>query len=312
MDAIGTGKILLENVRENREQWQALRAGKVSSTTITSIVGVNPYKSAYRLWAEWTGKVRDEFTGNEFTELGSLLEPYVGSLYARRTGRAVEDCNSLVAHKDLEWAVASPDFLVDGAELLEAKTGTLRQLDKWGDDETPESYLVQLMWQLGVCGVGSGHLAALLGGDPSNFLVRSFDLDFELFNVLLEAADDFLQRVKNDDPPMPSEKDSRLILDLVKRNSSTKLFTAEQTERLGDVFDELVELRNRKTEVDAEARRLEIQVKMRENALRVALGDSGDGAFADGRRFRVKRISVPEKSMPAYEYERLYILGGGR
>lgn len=310
--SVGTGRVLLEGVGANREQWLALRSGRISSTVITSITGVNPHKSAYQLWAEWTGKIRDEFEGNEYTELGNILEPYVGALYARRTGREVKPVDTLYAHKDLEWAVATPDFAVGTDEILEVKTGTVRQLQNWADDETPDHYLVQLVWQMGVCGVKTGHLAALLGADPSNFVTRTFNLDFELFNTLLEAAHDFLDCVRKDEPPMPSERDSKLIVQLVKRNSSTKLFTADQTEKLGGVFDELVELRDRKAAVDDEVRQLEAQIKCRENALRVALGDSGDGAFADGRRFRVKRISVPEKVSRAYEYERLYILNGGR
>jgi putative phage-type endonuclease len=310
--SVGTGRVLLEGIGTNKEQWLALRAGKVSSTTITSIVGVNPHKSAYQLWAEWTGKVRDDFSGNEYTELGTLLEPYVGSLYARRTGRDVRASDTLYSHKDLDWAVATPDFVVGGEELLEAKTGTIRQLPKWADEETPDHYLVQLVWQMGVCGVKSGHIAALLGADPTNFVTRSFELDYELFNALLEAGHDFLDCVRRDDPPMPNEKDGKLILELVKRNASTKLFTAEQTEKLGGLFDELVELRERKATLDDESRQLDGQIKCRENALRVALGDSGDGAFADGRRYRVKRISVPERIAAAYEYERLYILNGGR
>lgn len=310
--SVGTGRVLLEGVGANREQWLALRSGRISSTVITSITGVNPHKSAYQLWAEWTGKIRDEFEGNEYTELGNILEPYVGALYARRTGREVKPVDTLYAHKDLEWAVATPDFAVGTDEILEVKTGTVRQLQKWADEETPDHYLIQLVWQMGVCGVKTGHLAALLGADPSNFVTRTFELDYELFNALLEAAHDFLDCVRRDEPPMPSERDSKLIVQLAQRNSSTKLFTADQTDKLGGVFDELVELRDRKAAVDDEVRQLESQIKCRENALRVALGDSGDGAFADGRRFRVKRISVPEKVTRAYEYERLYILNGAR
>lgn len=308
---IGTGKVLLEGIEEHRDQWLALRQGKVSSTTITTIVGVNPFKSAYRLWAEWTGKVPDDFKGNDYTDLGLILEPYVGELFGKRSGRSVRSFDALVAHKDLEWAVATPDFVVDDAELLEVKTGSVRQLSRWQEEQTPDHYLVQLVWQLGVCGVNNGHLAALLGADPENFFVRSFELDLELFSALLEAADNFLQCVKRDEPPTPSEKDSQLICRLTHRNATTKLFTAEQAEGLSDVFNELRELREEKAELDDKTRQLDIQIKRRENSLKVALGDSGDGAFADGRRYRVKRVCVPERMVAAYEFERLYILNGG-
>jgi putative phage-type endonuclease len=305
------GKIVLENVSSHREQWLEMRRNKITGTAITAIAGINPYKSALQLWAEWTGKVDSKFEGNEYTDLGIALEPYVGSLYARRTGRGVRYIDALYQHKDLEWALATPDFVVDESELLEVKTGTIRQLEYWQDENTPEHHAVQLQWQMGVLGIEKGHVGALIGGDPSNFLVRSFDLNYEIFNVLLELGFEFLDLVKKDEPPNPGPGDSKLIAKLVQRNNSAKLFTAETADVLGPYFDELIELRERKGELDAEVRKIEAQIKLNENTLKLAAAESSEAAFADGRRYRIKKIECGEKTIPGYSYERLYILQKG-
>lgn len=306
-----TGRVLLEEVSRNRDQWLALRERRITGTTITAIAGLNPYKSAYHLWAEWTGKTSDEFRGNDYTDLGTVLEPYVGSLYAKRTGRKVRSLGSLYQHGVIDWALATPDFIVDESELLEAKTATIRQLHKWDDEGTPEHIAIQLQWQLGVLGLERGHIGALIGGDPENFMVRTFDLDHELFSALLELGFDFLEKVQKDEPPEPGERDSKLITQLVKRNNSARLFTSETAEKIGPYFDDLVGLRDRKSELDAEVRKLEAQIKTYENTLKLAAGESSEAAFADGRRYRIKRIECGEKVVPGYSYERLYILDKG-
>lgn len=307
------GKLILENVSAHREQWLALRDGKITGTAITAIAGVNPYKSALQLWAEWTGKVKNEFTGNDYTDLGTTLEPYVGSLFAKRTGRNVRHADALYQHSDLEWAMATPDFFVgDASELLEVKTGTVRQLEHWQEDNTPDHHLVQLQWQMGVLGVGVGHIAALLGGDPQNFFLRHYEADAELFGALLEIGFEFLEHVKNDTPPAAGKDDAKLIASLVKRNASTKLFTAESADMISPYFEELIELREKKADLDAEVRKIEAQIKLNENTLKLAAAESSEAAFADGRRYRIKRIEIPEKTVPAYSYERLYIIDRGR
>lgn len=303
------GSILLERVSEHRDQWLALRAGRITSTGIATICGLNPYKSPYQFWCEWTGKTKDDFTGNDRTEIGIALEPTVGRMFSRRLGRVVRPVDALIQHPIFDWAVCTPDAIVDESDLLEIKTGGFRQMANWEDDQTPDNYLAQLQWQLGVCGVQRGHLAALFGADPDTFTVRTFDFDEELFAALVEQAMQFFDCVYQDKPPPPGEHDGKLLKELITRNGSARLFTSEESEAVHPYFQELVELRDRKSELEAEVRKLEAQIKINENTLKLAAGQSAEGVFATGQRYRIKRIECPEKTIPAYSYERLYILG---
>jgi putative phage-type endonuclease len=307
------GKILLENISTSREQWLALRSGKVSSSVISVIAGLNSYKSPLQLWAEWTGKVQDNFRGNDLTDLGSFLEPYVGQLYSKRSSKPVRSCDALFAHKDIDWAIASPDFWVgDGEEsILETKTGTIRQLQRWADEETPDEYLAQLQWQMGVCGVERGTIAALLGGDPGNLILREFKFDAEVFSTMLELADAFLQHVKKDTPPEAGALDGELLTKLIKRDAGTYVFDEEREPLVSPYFEELCELREQKSALEAEMKKLDVGIKTAENNLKAA-SCATEMAFRDGRRYRVKRIEVAERVAAAYSYDRVYILNAGR
>ena len=56
------GRVLLENIDQNREKWLELRKGKISSSNIPTVAGLSPFKSRLELWAEYTGKNREFFS----------------------------------------------------------------------------------------------------------------------------------------------------------------------------------------------------------------------------------------------------------
>ena len=58
----------------SKEEWLSLRRQLgVGGSDASAVIGFNPYKSAYTLWAEKTGRI-PEFEGNLITEVGSYLE----------------------------------------------------------------------------------------------------------------------------------------------------------------------------------------------------------------------------------------------
>ena len=61
---------------ENREEWKALRHQYIGGSDAASVVGLNPYKSAFSLWAEKTGKIAP-FEGNLATDVGTFLEEFI-------------------------------------------------------------------------------------------------------------------------------------------------------------------------------------------------------------------------------------------
>jgi putative phage-type endonuclease len=76
----------------NLTRWLAERRRGIGSSDAAAILGVNPYKSAYAVWAEKTGLVGPDWEPpSEAALWGNLLEPLIAEQYALRTGRQLKD-----------------------------------------------------------------------------------------------------------------------------------------------------------------------------------------------------------------------------
>ena len=56
----------------SKEEWTALRSTTIGGSDAAAILGLNPYKSPYALWAEKTGKViPEDISQKEAVRLGT-------------------------------------------------------------------------------------------------------------------------------------------------------------------------------------------------------------------------------------------------
>lgn len=62
---------------ETREEWLAGRQKGLGGSDAGAILGLNPYKSAYTLWAEKCQLINSEVPDNEAMRVGRDLEDYV-------------------------------------------------------------------------------------------------------------------------------------------------------------------------------------------------------------------------------------------
>ena len=141
---------------KNKEEWLALRRKLgIGGSDAGAVIGLNPYKSAYTLWAEKTGRI-PEFEGNLTTEVGSYLEEFVAKLFEKETGKKVRRKNKMLVNTDYPWAFGDVDRLIVGEKaLLEIKTTNsipiMKQLRN--SEEFPEAYYAQVVHYLAVSGL---------------------------------------------------------------------------------------------------------------------------------------------------------------
>lgn len=215
------GIVVLENVKEKREQWLKLRGENIGSSDIVTVCGLNPFKSRLELWAEKTGRMGFD-AENEYMRLGSHMEPFIGELFARIKKIDALPADALFRHKDIEWAIASPDFFevkrrpddgaIDGIEsIIECKNVSFRSAHKWEDGNIPEAAHCQVIWQLGVLGLEVGYIAALVGASPDMFYTPKVEFNKELFEQMLDMAGQFRDMVKADIPPAARSEDVKLL-----------------------------------------------------------------------------------------------------
>jgi putative phage-type endonuclease len=63
------------DLSQRTPEWLAWRAAGVSASDVPTLLGVSPYKTPWRLWAEKTGLLLpQDLSGNPFVQRGIALE----------------------------------------------------------------------------------------------------------------------------------------------------------------------------------------------------------------------------------------------
>lgn len=184
--------------------FHAERLSGLGGSDIGAILGLNPWRTPYQVWAEKTGAA-EPFTGNLQTRFGSYAEEFVAREYCEQTGRQVQRFNPMLRHPTAPL-IGHVDRLVvpEGAKRashkreirtdlgLEAKTASAFATGRgteWGEsgtDQIPESYLVQIATYQALTGCPRWDLAVLFGN--TEFRVYHLTRDLELEGYLIEES----------------------------------------------------------------------------------------------------------------------------
>lgn len=259
---------------KSAEEWKAARAGKIGGSDIGAIVGVNPWRTPFDIYAEKSGLV--EIQENRAMRLGKALEPVILAEYGGVTGHHVQPVQlAIVVHPRRPWAVASVDALamrVDtGSELgVEAKSAGASQAHRWGDegsDEVPEEYLCQCHWYRAILEaatdgqIAEWDLAVLIGG--SDFRIYHIAPNIELEGILFDEAERFWcdHIIGQQAPPFGGSQGEReWISRMFPKDSAPE---REATPEDDKVIEKLIALRAELGEREREMGVLEAELKMR-------------------------------------------------
>lgn len=185
------------------KQTAELRRSGLGGSDMATVMGLNPYKSAYELWAEKTGLIEpDDLSDNDVVWFGSASEDLHAKFFERRTGIALFKPTQTFRLRGSEHLMAHPDRLTvspGGAEpptVVELKTTDYFGLRDWGEegsDEVPQWYIPQVMTYLLVLDAPYAIVSVLAGRRIQTYeLQRSATWDA----AILEAADAFWDLVQ--------------------------------------------------------------------------------------------------------------------
>ena len=210
---------------KTEQEWLEIRKGGIGGSDAGTVVGVNKYKSPYALWAEKTGAVETEFTGNEATKWGHRLERIVAQAYAEDYDKAVVEWPVILWSKEHPWMYANLDFVVvepseefpkgqvtiwhstdepKGVKnILEVKTAGIASYGNasaWANDGIPQSYMLQGYHYGIVTGWTEDFtFAALVAGQ--GLQVRHMPWDQSVADNLIAAEEMFWDLVTLETPP---------------------------------------------------------------------------------------------------------------
>lgn len=308
----------VDQTEENRRDWLALRRRTIGSSEISAIAGFNPWRSPLRVWMEKTGKIEPD-SENDAMVIGKLSEPVVAELFRRKQQMKVnvKPSQSFIVHPEYTFASCTPDFWVEllaeneevvSRRILEVKTAHAMKIDEWENGEAPTGYRLQCLWQLGVTGLPSAYLAALIGG--SDYREVTIPHDPDLFSSLITIAQEFMSLVEKDIPPNAGPNDAKIIKKLMKRVAATAVLPDSVVE----IAHEYSRLKDQVSDLKQRLETAQDQVKKIENNIRLMMKghQAAEVEFQTDtglRRVYIKDVEVkhPGATIAPYEYNRLML-----
>lgn len=194
-------------VPDDHQEWLKQRSKGIGGSDAGAIMGLNPYKSRWTLWAEKTGMLPSDVPDNEAMRTGRDLEQYVAERFTEETGLKVKKSSFSFQSKDYPFMLANIDRMVVGENAgLECKTvNALSHTDFEGGDIQP-SYYAQCAHYMAVTGADHWYIAILKLG--KGFYWFRIDRDEEEIKSLIEAEQAFWELVKTGTAPAVDSSDS--------------------------------------------------------------------------------------------------------
>jgi predicted phage-related endonuclease len=196
IESLGSAK-LLGYFAHDSDEWHEARKG-VAGSLVGSLMGHNPWRSAYTAYYEFLGELPRDSNGPSMAmKLGTVFEQPIQDLWVS------ENSEWLTAHNTGTWqSVKHPEFRANPDAIIEWADGSLGVLEiKFSRNpmnELPPHYRDQVMWYMHVLGLQKGILVAVANGE---LVEHEIDYDAEYANELQEKALEFLACIDRLTPP---------------------------------------------------------------------------------------------------------------
>lgn len=256
-----------------------IRKGFVGASDAPSIIGVNPYASAWDVYAEKTGIPIDRSEMAERFWWGSMLEETVAQRYMIKTGKTVRPMSPRI-HSTEGWLRASADRIAVGEPLgLEIKTVSTFEEHMWGaegTDQIPPHVRIQCEIGMACYDLPAWNVEALFGSFCSKtYHIPRPDPAYE--QALIQALKQFwFEHVVARNPPeMDGSDGARQWLRAMYPRDTSEVRPADRVEDF-----EAIEAFIAAKQQEKEAKNTLAAAR---NKVVLAIGDAGGLFFSGGR-----------------------------
>lgn len=256
------------------------RRGYLGGSDATVIAGLSPWKTAYQLWLEKTGREQPaDLSDNERVYWGQVLEEIVAREYSKRTNLKVRRVNRLIKHSEYSYLGAHIDRdILNTPGMLEIKTTGRR--DHWGEPgsaDIPDYYLAQVMHYMGITGREWADVAVLFSGQEMQ--IYHVERDDEFVESLFTVERRFWENhVLTDEPPAPDSSDEASAM-----WSSTRPGTVQGNALALTSAESLYRIKEEIKRLKSEQDRLELELKKQ-------MEDIGDTLMVDGKKVATWKV----------------------
>lgn len=273
-----TARLLLSSDAPHEEWLEARRSG-IGGSDVAAILGLGggKYTSPRHVYEAKHG--RPEEVDSEAMEMGREIEGFISHMFTKRSGLPTVMPPGMLVHAETPWMLANVDrYTLDGAGVvvapLECKNRSEYQIADWEDGKTPDAPAIQLHWYLAVGGWSHGYVAALVGGNKLRW--QRIERDEEMIGYLVDYCGKWFERHVLEGFPPPVDG----------LEATTKLFAKLWSVKAEDVAEidlaQAKALRARRAELKATEKELTEELRLVENEMRFAAGES-EIVLAEGK-----------------------------
>jgi len=222
-------------------------------------VGVNPYKSPFKLYLEKIGDVVPEDISNKpAVKRGVRLEPEIMKWVKEDLDITLRKDNNTHISKEYPYLFCHNDGTVVGSHrIAEIKAPSIHMRDKWGEpgtDSIPPYYLAQGVHALVIQPEMEG-VDYFAYFDPDILHFR-LERKKSLIDAYIAKVSRFWDHVLNKVPPPPQDEND-LIYKYFKKNGKFKSATPDIEKRIAN----LIKIKAEKKALDAEEKEEKFQIK---------------------------------------------------
>lgn len=254
---------------DNHDEWLAIRHGYIGGSDAGAIIGMNPYNSAFAVWAEKTGKT-EPFGGNIATRTGTLLEDLVARLFMEETGKKVQKLNFTLVNDAYPFACANLDREIIGEDaFLECKTtNNLVNVKKFRNGEFPDVWYAQVTHYMAVTGAKKAYLAVL--SECRDFRIFELERDEDEIAALMDAERAFWNDYVLTGQTPPADGHSAT-------SSAIRQMWPEDDGDAADLTECAEALEQRKA-LNEQIKALKTEVDALDNSIKTVMGDAAKGS----------------------------------
>ena len=191
------GAKLLGHYEPGSPEWHSERSKGVGGSEVGTILGLNPYESAYALWAKKTGRIPSEIKENWAIRFGKAFEEPILRLWMEEHPDWDVYTTGTYADGDCEYRHANPDALAihkATGEMMVIEVKTARST--W--ESVPQHYMAQVLHYMGVLKIQRGMIVAVAGMIWNEYEVPFLGSAIDLQN---EMIDQFWASIQSDTQP---------------------------------------------------------------------------------------------------------------
>lgn len=154
--------VFIGDFEADSPEWHKLRSEGIGGSEIGTILGLNPWESAYTLWHKKQGLIPDQLEPNWSIRFGKAFEQPILNLFEEQHPELEFVTAGTWRSKTYAFQHANPDAVYQDKNtgeyvVVEVKTSRA----PW--DEIPKHYLAQLQWYLDTFQFKRGYIVAVAG-----------------------------------------------------------------------------------------------------------------------------------------------------